>query len=86
MDATRIRKALGRRAFLGLVDYSGAAHAPEPGAHAAIDPRLSFSTVADSGRLPQSGRKLADLQVFLAAALYETGFAAVAMALSARSN
>jgi hypothetical protein len=86
MDATRIRKALGRRAFWGRVGYAGAAHAPALRTYAAVGSRLRFSTVADSGRLPQSGRELANLYLLLAAALYEAAFAAEAGPLSTWSN
>jgi len=81
------RGILGSRAVSRCVAYDGRAFAPAPGTYAGVDAaKLNYTTEADSGRHPRSGRALGNLYPLVAAAMYEAAFAAEFGPLSTWSN
>jgi hypothetical protein len=86
MEGTEIRKVLGTRAFWGHVGHTGSAFAPAAGTYAGVDAeQIAYTTIADSGPTP-AGRRIANLYLLIAAAMYEAAFAVEAGPLSTWSN
>lgn len=78
---------LGEKAAWGRVGYTGQPFAPASGTYQGVDViALAYTSVADSGQHPRSGRELANLFPLIAASLYEAGFAREFGPLSTWSN
>lgn len=81
------KNPLGDKAVWGRLGYVGEPFAPARETYPGIDPAdLAYTTVADSGQHPRSGRGLANLYPLVAAALFEVGFAWEAGPLSTWRN